>query len=60
MMLMNEALRNLVVTKSPSSRIKLKAREMGMRTLREDGLEKAGRGITTLGEVLRVTQRDEA
>ena len=59
-MLMNEGLRSLVVTKSPSSRMKLKAQEMGMRTLREDGLEKAGRGVTTLGEILRVTQRDEA
>ncbi len=60
LMLTNEPLRNLIVVKSPSSKIKLKAREMGMRSLREDGLEKAGRGITTLGEILRVTQRDEA
>jgi type II secretory ATPase GspE/PulE/Tfp pilus assembly ATPase PilB-like protein len=59
LMTMNEPIRNLVMAKSPSSKIKLKSREMGMRTLREDGLEKAGRGLTTLAEVLRVTQRDE-
>jgi type IV pilus assembly protein PilB len=60
LMIMNEPIRNLVMAKSASSKIKLKAREMGMRTLREDGLEKAGRGLTTLAEVLRVTSRDEA
>ncbi len=59
LMVMSEPLRSLVVNKAPSSKLKLKARELGMRTLREDGLEKAGRGVTTLAEVLRVTQRDE-
>lgn len=59
LMTMNEVVRSLTNSRSPSSKIKLKAREMGMRTLREDGLEKAGRGYTSLAEVLRVTQRDE-
>jgi type IV pilus assembly protein PilB len=59
LMPMNESLRNLIMSKSASTKLKLKARESGMRTLREDGLEKAGRGLTTLAEVLRVTQRDE-
>lgn len=59
LMVMNEALRSLTTSKSSASKLKLKGREMGMRTLREDGLEKAGRGLTTLSEVLRVTQRDE-
>jgi general secretion pathway protein E len=31
-----------------------------MRTLRDDGLEKAFAGVTTLEEVLRVTQDDYA
>ena len=30
------------------------ARREGMRTLREDGLEKVKRGVTSVGEVLRV------
>jgi type IV pilus assembly protein PilB len=59
LMVMNETVRALTNQKAPSSRIKLKCREMGMRTLREDGLEKAGRGDTSLAEILRVTQRDE-
>jgi type IV pilus assembly protein PilB len=59
LILMSEPIRNLIMAKSASSKIKLKARESGMKTLREDGLEKAGRGATTLTEVLRVTQRDE-
>jgi type II secretory ATPase GspE/PulE/Tfp pilus assembly ATPase PilB-like protein len=35
------------------------ARREGMRTLRESGVEKVSRGITTISEVLRVTMRDE-
>jgi general secretion pathway protein E len=31
-----------------------------MRTLRDDGLDKAFSGVTTLEEVLRVTQEDYA
>jgi type IV pilus assembly protein PilB len=34
------------------------ARKQGMRTLFEDGIIKAIRGITTLDEVLRITQRE--
>ncbi len=34
------------------------ARKEGMRTLRESGIEKVSRGITTVEEVLRVTMRD--
>ncbi len=59
LMVMNETVRSLANAKAPSSKIKLKCREMGMKTLREDGLDKAGRGLTTLAEILRVTQRDE-
>jgi general secretion pathway protein E len=36
--------------------IKDKAISLGMRTLREDGIEKVKRGVTTIDEVLRVTQ----
>ena len=32
------------------------ARKSGMRTMYEDGLQKAMAGITTIEEVLRVTQ----
>jgi general secretion pathway protein E len=32
------------------------ARQQGMKTLLEDGIEKVRRGMTTLSELLRVTQ----
>jgi type II secretory ATPase GspE/PulE/Tfp pilus assembly ATPase PilB-like protein len=36
--------------------IKDKAMALGMRTLRQDGIEKVKKGVTTIDEVLRVTQ----
>ena len=56
----SEPIRELVVKKSSTSAIKTTGQELGMQTLREDGLSKASRGITSLQEVLRVTARDES
>ncbi len=55
----SEPIRNLVVSKSSTSKIKIEGQKLGMRTLREDGVAKAVRAQTTLQEVLRVTARDE-
>lgn len=55
----SEDIRELVVRKSSTTMIKTASKSGGMKTLREDGLAKAVRGITTLQEVLRVTARDE-
>ncbi|MEE2923983.1 MAG: ATPase, T2SS/T4P/T4SS family [bacterium] len=55
----SEPIRELIVNKSATSAIKTKGQSLGMRTLREDGISKAMRGITSLQEVLRVTSRDE-
>lgn len=41
------------------STLKREARLLGMRTLREDGIVKLEKGLTTLEEVLRVTGPDE-
>ncbi len=38
--------------------LRARARELGMRTLREDGLRKAVAGVTTLAEIFRVTMGD--
>jgi len=35
------------------------ARELGMRTMREDGLRKVVAGMTSLEEVLRVTMKGD-
>jgi type IV pilus assembly protein PilB len=46
--------RRLILAKSSADDLRACARREGMRTLREDGLEKVKRGVTSLGEVLRV------
>ena len=49
----------LILEKKDSHIIKEAARRNGMRTLREDGWLKVKQGVTTLSEVLRVTQEEE-
>ncbi len=51
-----EEIKNAIVTKQPAYLIREVARRGGMRTLREDGLAKVRAGLTTMEEVLRVTQ----
>ena len=52
--------RKLIYDKAPSSVLRARAREMGMRTLREDGIRKALAGLTTPEEVIRATIGDES
>src|SRR6266481_4564116 len=59
LLILNEALRPLILSRSPSSTIAQKAMENGMRTLRTDGWNKVKEGTTTIEEVLRVTQIEE-
>ncbi len=56
----DDEVRHMIYSGVTAAELRTKARELGMRTLREDGLRKVGNGITTLSEVLRVTMRDEA
>ena len=51
--------RKLIYEKVPSSILRARAREMGMRTLREDGIRKVLAGMTTPDEVIRATVGDE-
>ena len=50
----------MIIRRTSTKEIKEYAVARGMRTLRDDGLEKAFAGVTTLEEVLRVTQEDYA
>src|SRR5262249_34838040 len=50
--------RKLIYEKVPASVLRSRAREMGMRTLREDGIRKAQAGLTTPDEVIRATVGD--
>ena len=59
LLILNEALRPLILNRSAASTIAQKAMELGMRTLRTDGWNKVRAGQTTIEEVLRVTQTEE-
>ena len=59
LLILNEALRPLILNRSPASTIAQRAIEFGMRTLRTDGWNKVKAGSTTIEEVLRVTQIEE-
>ena len=59
LLLLNEAVRPLILNRAPASTIAQKAMEQGMRTLRHDGWNKVRMGRTTIEEVLRVTQTEE-
>ncbi len=59
LLVLNEALRPLILGRAASSTIAARAIEQGMRTLRIDGWNKVKAGITTIEEVLRVTQIEE-
>ena len=55
---LNEELRQMVIQKASSQEIKKKAIAHGMRTLFQDGWQKVCEGVTTLNEVVRVTQKE--
>jgi general secretion pathway protein E len=55
----NDTIQRLILEKKESHIIKEAARRSGMRTLREDGWMKVKQGVTTIPEVLRVTQEEE-
>jgi type IV pilus assembly protein PilB len=52
-----DAVRDLISSRAAEHVIKKAAQRAGMRTLLEDGIDKAARGLTTLDEVLRVVSR---
>lgn len=54
----NENIRKLIIEKEGSGVINKEAIKMGMKTMREDGVEKILKGITTIEEVIRVTQEE--
>ena len=57
-LIINDEIQRMIFGKISSIEIRQKARELGMRTLREDGLRKVVIGTTTLDEVLRATMGD--
>ena len=53
-----DPIRSLILMRKDANTIKDEARRLGMKTLREDGWSKVKKGITTVAEVLRVTQQE--
>lgn len=54
-LVMSEKIESLAIQRRPSSEIKAAAVQEGMTTMKQDGLLKAIKGVTTISEVLRVT-----
>ena len=54
-----EPVRELILSRASNQQIRQKAISQGMRTLRQDGLQKVLQGLTTYTEVMRVTQLEE-
>lgn len=59
-LVMTEAIRDAVRSTEQLGKLRSLSRSLGMRTMREDGLDKVVQGITTLEEIFRVVPKDEA
>jgi general secretion pathway protein E len=58
LMMIDEEIREMIHLRQTAGIIKQKAIEKGLQTLRMDGARKVMAGVTTIAEVLRVTQAD--
>jgi len=56
LLLINDDIRRLILKNADSNQIRETAKQLGMRTLLEDGAEKIKAGITNFSEVFRVIQ----
>jgi len=56
--LIDDEVRHMINQKASTIELRKRAREMGMRTLREDGIRKVLSGMTTAEEVIGVTMSD--
>jgi general secretion pathway protein E len=56
LLMITDKLRELIMERATVREIKEMAVATGMRTLRQEGIEKVKRGMTTIDEVMRVTQ----
>ncbi|MBI4336062.1 MAG: type II secretion system ATPase GspE [Candidatus Omnitrophica bacterium] len=57
-LVISERIRELITEKASSSAVRQEAIKNGMGTLRDNGLAKVQKGVTTLEEVLRATQEE--
>lgn len=57
-LIVDDEIRNLTLGQVDSTKIKRKAIERGMHTLRSDGVDKVLKGLTSVDEVMRVTEEE--
>jgi len=55
-MTVDDDIRKLILRNADANQLRESAISHGMRTLLKDGIEKVKQGVTTLSEILRVTQ----
>ena len=53
---MDDALRDMVTRNPDVNQLRKLCRERGLVTLREDGFQKVMKGLTTVDEIIRVTE----
>ncbi len=58
LMMFNEKLRQMVAEKTSEEELRREVRSQGVRDIREEGVVKALSGVTSLEEVIRVTQEE--
>jgi type II secretory ATPase GspE/PulE/Tfp pilus assembly ATPase PilB-like protein len=56
MMVMDDSLRDVVTSNPDVNQLRKLCRERGLVTLRQDGFDKVMKGLTTVDEILRVTE----
>ena len=54
-----DSIRELIQNRANAAHIRRAANELGMKMLRDDGLDKARAGLTTIDEVVRVTMQED-
>jgi type IV pilus assembly protein PilB len=54
----DDEVRHLINKRAPTLQLRQRARELGMRTLREDGIRKVLAGMTSADEVISITIGD--
>jgi type II secretory ATPase GspE/PulE/Tfp pilus assembly ATPase PilB-like protein len=52
----DDNMRDVIASNLPLNELRRAVREKGMRTLRQDGMEKIAAGMTTIDELVRVTE----
>lgn len=59
-LLLDDEIRSLILKRASAGEIAKLARSKGMRTLRADGMEKVRQGLTSVAEVMRVTEMESS